>query len=157
MDMFRLGLTPGVAILAVLACAATCLALTVDVDVTPDYVREHSKLISVEVTERDDGLIQFKIVHAVSTPMYHVAHLEIVHQGKVIAKSDTPSYGHTQGNTFYVALSPNDIAASKFEISDSAVAGKGDDAAPVPGTINHRIHLIEFVPIKMLKKSGIKD
>ncbi len=152
MNMLRLGLTPGVAILAVVICAATCCALTVDFDVTPASVRENPKEFSVEVAQREDGLIHFTIVHAVAAPMYHVAHLAVYRQGKLVAKSDTPSFGHKQGNTFYVALAPEDIAGSKFELSDSVLGGSGEEAVPLPGTQNYRIHLAEFVPENMLKK-----
>ena len=131
--------------------ASTALALTVIGKVTPDYVREHPKEWSVEVSKARDGLIHFTIKHDVAAPMYHVAHLEVHHRGRLIATSDTPCFGRKQGNTFHFALAPETVAESKFRLSDGGLAGSGEEAVPVPGTIIHQFQLLDFVPEKMLK------
>jgi hypothetical protein len=48
------------------------------------------------------------------------------------------------------------IAESKFDLSDSALAGSGDDAVPVPGTTIHQFRLLDFVPEEMLKSAPSK-
>ena len=131
--------------------ASTAFALTIYEPVTPAYVRAHPKEWSVKVTEGKDGLIAFTIKHDAARPMYHVAHLAVYHQGKLIATSDTPSFGKKQGNTFYFSLSAEDIAESKFDLSDSVLGGSGDEAVPVPGTVVHQFRLLDFVPAQMLK------
>jgi len=133
--------------------ATTALALTVNLQVTPAYVREHPKEWSVKVVKGREGLIDFTIKHAVATRMYHVAHLEVYHQGKLIATSDTPSFGKKHDNTFYFSISAEDIAESKFDLSDSALKGAGDDAVPEPGTIVHQFRLLDFVPEQLLKST----
>jgi len=135
--------------------STSALAMTINEQVTPVYVREHPKEWSVEVTKGEDDLIHFTIKHDVETPKYHVAHLAVYHQGKLIATSDTPSFGKKRGNTFYFSLSAEDMAGSKFDLSDGDVAGSRDDAIPVPGlTIVHQFRPSDFVPEQMLK-SGI--
>ena len=130
--------------------------MTMEQGVTPAYVREHPKEFSMSVTKGKGGLIDFTIKHNVARPMYHVAHLAVYHQGKLIATSDTPVFGKTKGNTFYFSISADDIAESKFDLSDSALAGSGDDAVPVPGTTIHQFRLLDFVPEEMLKSAPSK-
>lgn len=129
----------------------TGFALTTEQEVTPVYVRDHPKEFSVEVTKGKNGLINFTIRHHVATPMYHVAHLAIYHRGKLVATSDTPTYGKKQENTFHFFLSPEDINESKFDLSDSALIGSGENAVAVPGTTTHQFRLFDFVPKEMLK------
>jgi hypothetical protein len=129
--------------------------MTVSDQVTPAYVREHPKEWSVEVTKGKDGLIHFTIKHSVETRTYHIAHLEVYHQSKLIATSSTPSFGVKGWNAFYSSLSPEDIAESKFDLSDGDVQGSGDDALPMLGlTTIHQFRLVDFVPEQLLK-SGL--
>ncbi len=133
--------------------ATTAFALTVNQQVTLAYVREHPKEWSVKVAKGKDNLLDFTIKHDVATRMYHVAHLEVYHNGKLIATSDTPSYGKKQGNTFHFSISAESIAESKFDLSDSSLAGSGEDAVPIPGTIIHQFRLLDFVPEQVLKSA----
>ena len=139
----------GCFIAAILSTSA--LALTSEEPVTPAYVREHPKEWSVEVTKGKDGLIHFTIKHDVETPQYHVAHLAVYHQGKLMATSDTPLFGKKRGNTFYFSLAAEDIAESKFELSDSALSGSGHDKVPVPGTTVYQFRLLDFVPERLAR------
>jgi hypothetical protein len=130
----------------------TVFALTTEHEVTLAYVRAHAEEFSVKVAKGEDGLIDFTITHDVSRPMYHVAHLAIYHQDKLITRSDTPSFGKKQDNTFHFAPLPEDIAESKFDLSDGALGySDSGDAVPVPGTIIHKFRLLDFVPKKLLK------
>jgi hypothetical protein len=135
----------GLAALLVLGCGATCLALTIEDTITPAYVREHQDEYSISVSNGADGLIHFKIVHNVKTPMYHVARLRVYHQGKLIAESSTPSFGKKQGNTFHFSIRSENLNDSKFTLSDSAVGGEGERAVPLPGTVIHNFPLDDFV------------
>jgi hypothetical protein len=131
----------------------TVSALTMDQPVTPADVREHPRKWSVLVTQGKDGLTAFTIKHDVASAMYHVAHLEIRHQGKLIATSDTPSFGRMHGNTFHFSLSAEDVGKSRFSLSDCALSGTGDDAVPIVGTTVHQFRLTDFVPEQMLKSA----
>src|SRR5207244_2936421 len=134
----------------------TVFALTTEREITLAYVREHPKEFSVNVAKGKDGLIDFTITHDVATPMYHVAHLAIYHRGTLIATSDTPSFGKKRDNKFHFSIAAEDIAESKFDLSDSALAGSGDDAVPVPGTTVHQFRLLDFVPKRLLKSDPNK-
>jgi hypothetical protein len=140
----------------VIAClvatlATTVLAMTIEREVTPAYVREHPEEFSVNVVRGKEGLIDFTITHHVSTPMYHVAHLAIRHQGKLIATSDTPLFGRKRDNGFFFSIAPADLSESEFNLSDSAVSGSGETAVPMVGTVIHRFPLLDFVPKEWLK------
>ena len=110
---------------------ATAFALTTEHEITLAYVREHPETFSVKVAKGEEGLIDFRIKHDVSRPMYHVAHLAIYHQGKLIATSDTPVFGKKHDNEFSFSIAAEDIAESKFDLSDSAL--DSSDEVPVPG------------------------
>ncbi|HZZ27295.1 MAG TPA: hypothetical protein VFE46_04745 [Pirellulales bacterium] len=136
-------------LLAVTVFASTAFALTQEREVTADYLKNHSEQFSVTVTKTKAGLIEFSIKHNVPRPMYHVAHLAIDHDGKLISDINMPSFGRKHDNEFDFALAPEDIAGSKFDLSDSAVGGTGEDATPEPGTIIYNFHLADFVPAEL--------
>jgi len=135
MNNHRHLLSAGIAVFAIAVCGAACLALTVEVELTLAYVREHPKEFTVDVTQGKTGLIDFKIVHNVATPMYHVAHFALYRDGKPIAESHTPSFGKKQDNTFYLSVAPENLADASFDLSDSALGGAGENAVPLPGTM----------------------
>jgi hypothetical protein len=105
----------------------------------------------VEVTKGEDGLIHFHIMHDVQTRAYHVAHLAVYHQSKLIATSDTPSFTTKGWNRFYFSLSPEDIAESKFDLDENGISGPGD-VPEVGGTV-HQFRLSDFVPEQLLKSA----
>jgi hypothetical protein len=146
----------GCFVAAMLATPAFAVKMENEVTVTPAYVRDHPKEFSVDVTKGNDGLIHFIVKHDVAMPMYHVAHFAISHQGRLVAESFTPLFGKKQGNTFHFSISAEDIAGAKFALSDSAVAGSGDDAVPLGGTTIHQFRLLDFVPKELLSSAPIK-
>jgi hypothetical protein len=142
----------------ILACAvaaaltATAFALTVEREITADYVRKQPDEFSVRVTKGKTGLIEFTIIHNVATPMYHVAHLAVYHGGTLIATSDTPSFGKKRNNLFHFSIAPEAIAESRFSLSQSALSSSDDNAVPIPGTIVHHFRLTEFVSKDLMPK-----
>ena len=84
--------------------------------------------------------------------MYHVAHLAIYHGGKLIATSDTPSFGKKGDNKFHFSIAAEDIAESRFSLSDSFLGGSDDSPVPIPGTIINHFRLSDFVPKTLMKK-----
>ena len=126
-------------------------ALTIDQPVTAAYVHEHPEEWSVKVSKKENGLIQFMMVHFLKEPKYLVAHFEVNHSGKVIAESDSPAFGRKGENTFYFCVSPDDLAESKVELSESFLKGSGDRAVPIPGTVIHQFRLLDYVTEAILK------
>jgi hypothetical protein len=136
----RFALLPAV----LFAWAVPCRALTVEEPLTVDYVRTHPAEWSVKVAKEDGGLVKFTVVRNLAEPRYLVAHLAVHHGGKLIATSDSPAFGKKQGNTFYFSLAEEDLADSKFDLSESVFNDFGDNAVPEPGTIIHQFPLKEF-------------
>jgi hypothetical protein len=129
---------------ALFAWAVPCRALTVEEPLTVDYVRTHPAEWSVKVAKGDGGQVKFTVVRNLAEPRYLVAHLAMHHGGKLIATSDSPAFGKKQGNTFYFSLAEEDLADSKFDLSESVFKDFGDNAVPEPGTIIHQFPLKEF-------------
>lgn len=125
-----------------------CHALSIEQDVTPAYVSAHPKEWSVKCVKKTNGLIHFTIVRQLTEPKYLVAHLAVHHGGKLIASSDTPVYGKARGNTFYFALTAEDVASSTFALSESGLGstidGKPVDI-PVVGSVTHRFRLQDYL------------
>ena len=132
----------------VLATAA--FALTVEREVTLAYVREHADEFSVSVAKGKDGLIDFTITRNVPMPMYHVAHLAIYQRGKLIATSVTPLFGKKRNNKFHFSIAAENVAESKFSLSDSPLDSSGE--VPIPGTVVHQFRLSDFAPKEAMKK-----
>jgi len=121
--------------------------LTVEQDVTPATVRERPGEFGVKASQGKDGLIHFAIRRTLKEPMYLVAHLTVRHQGKVIATSDTPSFAMKGQNTFYVAMSPEDVADAEFTLGESGLSKAG---VPVVGTTLYKFRLKDFVAAGLL-------
>ncbi len=136
--------------------STTAPALTVEAQVTADYVRAHPQEWTVKVSNKQNGLIQFTLVRTLAEPRYLVAHLIVQHAGKILAESDTPTVGHKQDNTFYFAILPEDLGESKFELSESGFSISGDQVIPVVGSIIHQFRLLEFVPENLRKRALTK-
>jgi hypothetical protein len=135
----------------------TAFALTVDEQVTPAYLREHINEFSVKVTKDKNGLLAFTVVHTLSKPMYLIQRLTVHHAGKIIAENSNAFVTHQRENTFYFSLSPEDIAASEFEISHCPGFQETDyGVTVVPGTLNYQFHLRDFVPEELLNHEPAK-
>ena len=133
-----------------IAAASTAFALTTEREMTLNYVQEHPDEFSVSATKAKDGLINFTVTHNVTMPMYHVAHLAIYHDSKLIATSDTPSFGKKRDNKFYFSIAPDNVAQSRFSLSDSPLDSSGE--VPIPGTIIYQFRLSDFVPKELMNK-----
>ncbi len=127
-----------------LTMGARTYSMTVEDPLTFAYVREHPDEWSVKVEHGENGLVQFTVVRNLKEPRYFVAHLAVHHQGKLIVKSDSPAFGKKKGNTFYFALLEEDLADSKFDLSESVFQDVGDYGVPEPGTIIHQFPLKAF-------------
>jgi hypothetical protein len=126
-------------------------ALTINQEVTSEFLRDHPEEFRVKVSPGKHGLVDFRVTRTLSNPMYLVAHLAVHHQGKVIAESHSPAFTRNRENTFYFSLAPDDIADSTFELGESSFAESGGEAIPIVGTTNYQLHLKDFVPPDLLK------
>ena len=133
-----------------------CQALTVDQPVPGAYVREHPEEWSVKVSKKENGLIQFTIVRFLKEPRYLVAHFVVKHSGRVIAGSDSPAFGRKGENTFYFSLSPEDLAESTFDLSESGLGGTVNGVnveIPEVGSEVYQFKLLDFVSKEILKSA----
>jgi hypothetical protein len=128
----------------IIALAERANALTIEDPLTVAYVREHPDEWSVKAERGENGLVNFTVVRNLKEPRYFVAHLAVHHSGKLIAKSDSPAFGKKKGNTFYFSLLDEDLADSKFDLSESVFQDVGDYGVPEPGTIIHQFPLKAF-------------
>ncbi|MEQ1851869.1 MAG: hypothetical protein ABMA01_09795 [Chthoniobacteraceae bacterium] len=138
----------------VFAASPAAFALTVEEDVTPEYVRSHAKEFSVKVAKDKNGLIAFTVVFTVPEPRYVVAHLLVRSGDRVLAESVTPAFTKNSENTFHFSVPPECLSTSEFTLGASGFAISGGGAVPMPGTIVHRFRLPDFVPAELLKASN---
>ena len=132
------------------------VALTVEEDITPEYVRSHAREFSVKVAKDKNGLIAFTIVFTVPEPRYVVAHLVVRSGDRVLAESVTPAFTKNPENTFHFSVPPECLATSVFTLGAGGFAISGGGAVPLPGNIVHRFRLPDFVPAELLKASDHK-
>lgn len=140
--------------LAMLPVAAQ--ALTVNQRVTPASLAGKPKQFSVKVARNEEGLITFTVTRMLSEPKYLVAHLAVVHQGKTLSESHTPLFSSQRENRFHFTIAPDSLADSTFELGESFFQGSGNNAVPLPGTINYQFHLSDFVPESLLQPQPAK-
>ncbi len=133
------------------ATITTSFALTINVPVTSEYLRDHPQEFNVKVSKGKGGLIDFKMVKTVSEPKYLVAHLLVHHQGRVMAESHSLCFTKNRESTSYFSLLPEDAAESTFELGESSFTESQGQAIPVVGTTNYQFQLKDFVPKDLLK------
>jgi hypothetical protein len=146
-------------------------AYTTRGQVTPNYVRKHPNRWSVKVAKKENGLIEFMIVRTLPqpSPMWQGTHLVVHHAGKVIAESNSLVFGHKQDYFFQFALSPEDLAKSRFEFVEGYSTWSADDAMGYPNLRDRRVfpilrgpdlyqfRLLDFVPEGLRKTGGGKQ
>jgi len=147
-------LLPGLALLLSFAGAAS--ALTVDVPVTPAYLREHAATLSLKVARRPDGLLAFTIARKLPERRYFVARLRIRREGKTLAETSIPSYGRKDTNSFFFAVAPESFAQAEFELSESTLSGSAEDPVLLPGSINYQFRLRDHVSEDLTRPATAK-
>ena len=140
----------------VFAASPAAITLTVEEDVTPEYVRAHAREFSVKVAKDKNGLIAFTVVFTLPEPRYVIAHLVVRSGDRVLAESVTPAFTKNSENTFHFSVPLEFLATSEFTLGASGFAISGGAAFPLPGTIVHRFRLPNFVPAELLKASNNK-
>ena len=140
----------------VFAASPAAFALTVEEDITPEYVRSHAREFSVKVAKDKNGLIAFTVVFTVPEPRYVVAHFVVRSGDRVLAESVTPACTKDSENTFHFSVPPECLAKSEFTLSAGGFAISGGEAVPLPGTIVHRFRLPDFVPAELIKSSAVE-
>lgn len=126
-------------------------AVSVDRNITTDYVKSNPKEFTVSVTEEAKGLLAFTVVFATPEPRYVVAHLVVRDSERAYAESHTPSFTKNRSNTFHFAVPRDLVATSTFSLGVSGFANSGGEAVPLPGTIENKFQLLDFVPEKLRK------
>lgn len=138
-------------VLAAILCSVVLLsansgsALTVEQQITPEYLKAHPKEFTLKVEKRDDGMLHFTLGRNLTQQKYLIARLVVKQDGKKLADISTPSYGKKGENRFYLALSPAQLSEAEYELSESFLSGPASDPVPIPGTIIYKISLKDFV------------
>jgi hypothetical protein len=132
-------------VLFLIIAARPGTALTVEQQVTPEYLKAHSREWSLKVEKGDDGMLHFTLVRTLTQAKYFVNRTVVKQDGKKLADVSTPSFGKKGANSFYLALSPSQVAEAEYELSESFLAGPASDPIPIPGTIIYKISLKDFV------------
>ena len=135
-----------------LAASPAAIALTVERDITPEYVRSHADELSVKVAKDKNGLIAFTVVFTLPQPRYVIAHLVVRSGDRMLAKSDTPAFTKRAQNTFYFSVLPECLATSEFTLGVSHFGDADGVAAElIPGSTNYRFRLPDFVSAELSK------
>jgi len=131
-----------------LVAPAPARALTIEVEVTPEYVRSHPKEFAVKVAEEKGGLLAFTVALTLKEPRYVVAHLAVRDAKRTFAESDTPAFTRNPENTFYFSIAPQLVATSGFSLGVSGISESEGQALPIVGTIIYQFRLAQFVPAR---------
>ena len=137
------------------AVTSSAFAVSVDRDITADYVKANPKEFTVSVTEEANGLLAFTVVFTTPDPRYVVAHLVVRDSKTTYATSDTPSFTKNRSNTFHFSVPRDLVATSTFSLGVSGFADSGGEAVPLPGTITNKLQLLDFVPEKAAGIKGV--
>jgi hypothetical protein len=118
-------------------------------EVTRDYLREHSKELSLEVTRRKDGMVEFSVLRTVPEPRYFVARLVVKREGRTVAETTLPSLGQKEANRFAFTLAPELVADSEFRLDETSPAH--------PRThVGYQFRLVDHVPAVLSKGYSAK-
>jgi hypothetical protein len=130
----------------VLALTGEASAWTMDVPMTPAYVKENPQKFSIRAEKRDDGLIHFTITYRVPEPRYLVARIEVRDQGSIVLDSSFPAFVREKTINYYIAVSPRQLFNARFELSESGIDDVNGTPIPWVGGTNYQIHLADFAP-----------
>lgn len=140
-----------------LCCAASfAMALTIEEEVTPEFVRAHSKELAVKVERNKQGLLAFTVTLNLAESRYVLAQLTVKSDGKTLAETATPAFTKNKSNAFYFSVDPQYLAESEYSLSVSGFGSSNGEAVPVPGTKLYQIKPAKFVSAELLKKVGEK-
>ncbi len=127
------------------ACSREAAAVVVAMPGTPASLKESPGLFAVTVERRDDGLLRFTITHRPKGPRYLATTLDVRRDGELLASSHSPAYVREASATWYAVVSPKCVAESTFEVSERRFVGTEGQPLPLPGGIDYRFRLAEFV------------
>ena len=142
--MFRLITCCFAGLVMVSILAEKASAVVTQTPVTPASVQEKDSKFSVTDQKGKDGLIHFTITYRLPEPQYLVAHFELRDGETVLTKTDTPRFAREKSATFYVAVSPRQLADARFELSQNWFSESGGQAVPLPGGTIFQIDLQAF-------------
>jgi hypothetical protein len=142
--MFRLitGCFAGLVLVSIPAEKAS--AVVTQTPVTPASIKEAGSKFSVTAAKGKDGLIHFTITYRLPEPQYLVAHFELRDGDKILTRTDTPRFARETSATYYVAVSPNQLADARFELSQNWFSESGGQPVALPGGTIFQIDLQAF-------------
>ena len=134
-------------VVAIFALTRQTSAVVIEQSVGRTFVEEHPKDFAVRAEKRDDGLIHFTITQNLSAPRYLVASFIVQASSSVIAKMHFPAFARDGKATYHLVVSPKHLPNAHFKVAERSVFD--DDTGrpvPLPGGIDYRFQLAEFVP-----------
>jgi len=120
-------------------------ALTVEQQVTPQFVKDHPDRFKIAVEQRE-GMMHFKIVYTLREPRYLVSHFTARNETGVLAESHCPLFAREHSATFYVDLSKECLANSRFTLSEHFFSSDNGQDVPIPGGTEYIVRLKDFAP-----------
>lgn len=126
--------------------SSTALALTEEIEVTPDWLAaqpEGGKEFTIETAERD-GLVTFTVARMVFDDRYRIGLLEVRVANELAAECLLKPEKKPRLIKYSMKLSPKSIDESVFEFSEYALARGGDEEIGLPGGTIYRMRLADF-------------
>jgi hypothetical protein len=131
-------------------------AAVIEHQVTPKFIREHPKQLSVKVSRDSRGLLEFTVDREFGDREVYLVVTFKLHRGDaLLAETVQPSYVYGGAQSFYFKVSPDCVLDSEIELSERSFAGNGATRAPLPGGADYKIRLEDFLPEP--SKNGCDD
>jgi hypothetical protein len=130
----------------VFALVGRASAVTVEIPVTPAYLKQKPKEFSIHAEKGDDGLIHFTITRHLSEPRYLVARFMVRDKGAVALDGSFPAFVREKAAKYYLAVSPKQLPNAHFELSDHGIGTVDGTPYGVVGGEDYQIHLADFAP-----------
>ncbi len=120
-------------------------ALTIEVPVTPEYLKQNPHAFSIEVKQGKEGLLDVTITRRLDKTAYLIARFIVRNKdGDTLAASHAP--GVRQGDAkYYFSIRPEFVANSEFELDDCAFTEHNGQYMPMPGGTHYVLKLKDFV------------
>lgn len=134
-----------------LGISPAALALTIEIPVTPAYLKQDPSAFTIEAKRGKGGLIDVTITRRLDKPAYLIARFVVRNKdGDIVAASHSP--GVRQGEAkYYVSLLPEFVAGSEFELDDCPFTQANGQDIPMPGGTHYVLKLKDFIPGDLLE------
>jgi hypothetical protein len=132
------------------------IALTWDEIVTTKFVREHPDLVSVTVTEKEEGMISFTVSMKFKHARYVITQMKVRDAKRTLSVSRTPMFTHVEKDTFHFSIPRDLIGSSTYSVSVGfALERDGREPVPLPGSTRYLFRLSDLVSPKVTENADV--